>query len=152
MQYLLQRALLITCLSGSVSTSVLAQSDVIGVVKTAAPDAAIVSNGRSTPAVPGTPVMRKSILHTGAQGSLGVTFKDNTRISIGPDTEVSVDDYLYAPSKGDLQLGASISKGTLEYVSGVIAKLKPEAVSIKTPTGTIGVRGTKFVVKVEAAQ
>jgi hypothetical protein len=129
--------------------------DVIGYVKTAVPDAQIaVAASGTTPAtlvkaVPGTPVRRGNSLRTGAAGSMGVTFKDNTIISIGPDTEVSVDDYLYEPSKGDLKLGASIGKGTLQYVSGVIAKLKPEAVAIRTPTGTIGVRGTKFVVKVE---
>lgn len=143
----------------AVATSVLAQvgatTDVIGYVKTAVPDAQIVSTASATStastvtAVPGSPIRRGNLLKTGAAGSMGVTFKDNTIISIGPDTEVSVDDYLYEPSKGDLKLGASIGKGTMQYVSGVIAKLKPEAVAIKTPTGTIGVRGTKFVVKVE---
>jgi hypothetical protein len=129
--------------------------EIIGYVKTAVPDAQVVagmnagSAAASVKAVPGTPIRRGNSLRTGPAGSMGVTFKDNTIISIGPDTEVSVDDYLYEPSKGDLKLGASIGKGTMQYVSGVIAKLKPEAVAIKTPTGTIGVRGTKFVVKVE---
>ena len=80
---------------------------------------------------------------------MGVTFKDNSVMSFGPDTEVTVDEYLYAPAKGDLKFGASMSKGALNVVSGAIAKLKPEAVSLKTPTGTIGVRGTNFAVKIE---
>ena len=42
-----------------------------------------------------------------------------------------------------------MSKGTLNVVSGVIAKLKPESVSVKTPTGEIGVRGTTYLIKVE---
>ncbi|MND08583.1 hypothetical protein D3C83_313120 [compost metagenome] len=62
---------------------------------------------------------------------------------------MTVDEYLYAPGKGDLRLGTSMTKGSLQMVSGVIAKLKPDAVSVKTPTGTIGVRGTHFLVKVE---
>jgi hypothetical protein len=78
-----------------------------------------------------------------------VTFKDNTVMSFGPDTELTVDEYLYAPNKGNLKLGASLAKGTLAYLSGAIGKIKPDAVSVKTPTGTIGVRGTHFVVKVE---
>ena len=45
-----------------------------------------------------------------------------------------------------------MSKGSMNYISGVIAKLKPEAVSVKTPTGIIGIRGTQFVVKVEEAK
>ena len=49
----------------------------------------------------------------------------------------------------DLKFAASMSKGTLNVVSGVIAKLKPESVSVKTPTGEIGVRGTTYLIKVE---
>jgi hypothetical protein len=80
---------------------------------------------------------------------MGITLKDATVISLGPETEFSIDDYAYAPAKNKLKLGSRLTKGSLNYVSGVIAKLQPEAVKIKTPTGTIGVRGTKFVVKVK---
>ena len=80
---------------------------------------------------------------------MGVTFKDETVMSFGPDTELTVDEYLYTPSQGKLKLGSKLTKGSLNYVSGVIAKLQPDAVSVATPTGTIGVRGTQFVVKIE---
>lgn len=126
-----------------------AQEGVIGYVKTAEHEAFVVVAGNAVKAEPGTPVQRGALLKTGKRGSLGVMFQDNTRISIGPETELAIDDYLYAPGKEDLKLGATLTKGTLHYVSGVIAKLKPEAVSVKTPTGTIGVRGTRFVAKVE---
>ncbi|MDV7391826.1 FecR domain-containing protein, partial [Arthrospira platensis SPKY1] len=101
------------------------------------------------PAAAGTPVFQGSSLRTGASSSLGVTFRDNTVMSFGPDTELTVDEYLYQPSQGKLKLGSRISKGTLNYVSGAIARIQPEAVSINTPTGTIGVRGTQFLLKVE---
>jgi len=78
-----------------------------------------------------------------------VTFKDDTVMSFGADTELTVDEYLYAPGQGRLKLGSSLAKGSMNYVSGAIAKLQPDAVSVKTPTGTIGVRGTQFVVKVD---
>jgi len=123
--------------------------DVIGFVKTVQGDATVISGRSPINAAPGTPLYLGSTLKTGSTGSLGVTFRDNTVMSFGPDTEVTVDEYLYKPAKGDLKLAASIVKGTLHYISGVIAKLKPEAVSINTPTGIIGVRGTRFVVKAE---
>jgi hypothetical protein len=125
------------------------QPQAIGFVKTVNGDASVTSAGKTVKAVQGTPVFVNSVLRTGAKGGMGVTFKDNQMMSFGPDTELTVDEYLYAPAKGDLKFGASISKGTLNVVSGTIAKLKPEAVSLKTPTGTIGVRGTNYVVKVE---
>jgi hypothetical protein len=123
--------------------------DAIGYVKTVTGDATVTDGGKAVKAAAGTPVRLNSVLKTGAKGTMGVTFKDNSMMSFGPDTEVTVDEYLYAPAKGDLKFGASMSKGALNVVSGTIAKLKPEAVSLKTPTGTIGVRGTNFAVKVE---
>lgn len=95
------------------------------------------------------PVYLGSRLKTGPQGSVGVTFKDETVVSCGPDTDLTIDEYLYQPSQGNLALVTNLLRGSLNYVSGVIAKLKPDAVSVKTPTSTIGIRGTHFVAKVE---
>jgi hypothetical protein len=125
-----------------------AQEAPIGYVKTTEGEASVVASGKITKATPGTAIQLGHVLKTGKQGSMGVTFKDNTIMSLGPDTELTVDEYLYAPAKGDLKLGARIAKGTLNYTSGVIAKLKPEAIVLNTPTGNIGVRGTHFLVLV----
>lgn len=132
----------------SFSLSAFASSNTVGIVKTVKGDAMVISNGQQVQAKVGTPIASGDVLKTGSGASMGVTFKDNTVMSFGPDTELTVDEYIYAPSKGNLKLGATIKKGTLAYLSGAIAKLKPEAVSVRTPTGTIGVRGTHFVVKV----
>lgn len=123
--------------------------EAIGFVKTVTGDATVTDGGKSIKAVVGTPVRLKSVLKTSAKGTMGVTFKDNSIMSFGPDTELTVDEYLYAPSKGDLKFSASMLKGALNVVSGRIAKLRPDSVSLKTPTGTIGVRGTNFAVKIE---
>lgn len=132
----------------SFSLSAFAADNTVGIVKTVKGDAMVISNGQQVQAKVGTPIASGDVLKTGSGASMGVTFKDNTVMSFGPDTELTVDEYIYAPSKGNLKLGATIKKGTLAYLSGAIAKLKPEAVSVRTPTGTIGVRGTHFVVKV----
>ncbi len=126
-----------------------ADEPVVGYVKTVKGEAYVVKAGLATKAAVGTTISVGNVLKTGANAAMGVTFKDNTVMSFGPDTELTVDEYVYAPNKGNLKLGASLAKGTLAYLSGAIAKIKPDAVSVKTPTGTIGVRGTHFVVKVE---
>jgi len=123
--------------------------EAIGFVKTVSGDATVTDGGKPVKAQVGTAIKLGSVLKTGPKSSMGVTFKDNTVMSFGPDTELTVDEYLYAPGRGDLKFGASMAKGSLNAVSGVIAKLRPDAVSVKTPTGTIGVRGTHFAVKVE---
>lgn len=131
------------------SLPAIAEEPAIGYVKTVKGDAMVISGAQQTKATVGTPIAAGSKLKTGSSGSMGVTFKDNTVMSIGPNTELTVDEYLYSPNQGKLKLGATMAKGTLAYLSGAIAKIKPEAVTVKTPTGTIGVRGTHFVLKVE---
>ncbi len=126
------------------------QAETVGTVKTVTGEAWVITAGQRVKAQAGTSVQLGSQLKTAKAASLGVTFKDNTLMSFGPDTELTVDEYLYAPVQGQAKLGASLNKGSLNYLSGMIAKLKPEAVSVKTPTGTIGTRGTQFLVNVEA--
>lgn len=120
----------------------------VGYVKNVKGTATVTTDGQVVQAQPGTPLHQGSALKTDAQSSMGVMFKDNTMMSFGPNTVLTVDEYLYEPREGQLKLGARMGKGTLNYVSGVIAKLQPEAVTIKTPTGLIGVRGTQFLLKV----
>ena len=139
-------------LLAALSFAASAQTTGVGYVKTVTGDAWVTTAGQQVKAAPGTTVSVGSQLKTASSASMGVTFRDNTVMSFGPDTELTVDEYLYAPAQGRLQLTANLARGSLNYVSGVIAKLKPESVQVKTPTGIIGVRGTQFVVLVEDAQ
>lgn len=127
------------------------QAETVGTIKTVTGEAWVITTGQRVKAKVGTDVHLGSQLKTAKSSSMGVTFKDNTLMSFGPDTEMTVDEYLFAPAQGQLKLGTRLDKGSLNYVSGLIAKLKPEAVTVKTPTGTIGVRGTQFLVNVEEA-
>lgn len=120
-----------------------------GTVKTVSGQAFLDFNGQRAVAALGMPVYLGSRLVTLPGSTLGVTFRDETVVSIGPDTQLVIDQYLFAPRKGEIGLVASLARGTLNYVSGQIAKLKPDGVNINTPTGMIGVRGTQFVVRVD---
>jgi hypothetical protein len=123
--------------------------DIIGYIKTMTPHAFLVKASKKEPAAVGSPVYAGCVIKTDAQGSLGITLKDNTVLSFGPDTEFEITGFVYQPADDQLQLHMKLLKGTLQYISGVIAKLKPDAVKLNTPAGIIGVRGTRFVVKVE---
>lgn len=140
---------MLICAALLAATGAMADNAAIGYVKTVNGEASVTTGGKTVKAEVGTPVQVGSTLKTAAKASLGVTFKDETVMSFGPNTELTVDEYLYAPSQNKLKLGSKLSKGSLNYVSGVIAKLQPDAVSVSTPTGTIGVRGTQFVALVE---
>jgi hypothetical protein len=121
----------------------------IGFVKTVAGEASVTSAGKEVKAEVGTPLFEGSTLRTGATRSMGVTFKDETVMSFGPDTELTVDAYPCAPAQVKLKLGSKMTKGSVNYVSGVIAKLQSDAVTVAAPTGMIGVRGTQFLLMVE---
>ena len=123
--------------------------DIIGYVKSVDGTASLKSAEASVDAAVGNPVHLNDIILTGKDGAVGVTFKDDTRISIGPETEFTVDAFVYRPRKKQLSFVSRLSRGTLQFVSGTIAKLQPEKVAIKTPAGTIGVRGTRFLVRAE---
>ena len=121
----------------------------VGYVKTLSGVARIASPGQpERPAQVGSALSLGDTLHTGADGALGLTLKDDTRMSIGPDTTLTLDEFVFEPARGELKQSAKLGKGTLQFVSGQIARLRPDAVSVGTPTGTIGVRGTHFALKV----
>jgi hypothetical protein len=130
----------------------LAEEEAIGYVRKIERSAFVVRHGLRRTASIGYSVFMNDILTTGKTGAMGITFIDDTMISIGPDTEFVVDEFVYRPRENALSFGSKMMHGTLHFVSGTIAKLSPESVSVKTPVGTIGIRGTRFLVKIEENQ
>jgi hypothetical protein len=122
--------------------------ETIGVVRTASGDAAVTRVGETLPASPGLKVMVGDTLVTGRDGSLGVILRDNSSLSIGPESRLVLRSFLFSPAEGKFDLVARITGGTMAYLSGLIGKLSPESARFETPTATIGIRGTRFAVKV----
>lgn len=96
----------------------------------------------------GDPVFQNDLMQTGATGAVGIIFEDNTILSLGPKSRLAIDGYTFAPEQGKLSLLLRLLRGTASYLSGIIGKQAPEAVKFQTPDATIGIRGTKFLVKV----
>jgi hypothetical protein len=134
------------------STNVAVAADTIGYVKTVSGTASVVRGGVESKVAPGAPLYEDDTIKTGEDSSLGVTMKDGTTLSAGPETVILLDKYAYQPKQQQLGFVARVSQGTLDFVSGMLGKLAPESVAIETPTGTIGMRGTHFVVRVAPGQ
>jgi hypothetical protein len=98
---------------------------------------------------PGMPVQQSDKVVTGADGTVGITFSDNSLLSIGPDSHLAIDRYVFDSTTHAGQFDSTLSKGSLAVVSGKIVKQSPEAMKIHTPSSIMGVRGTEFVVKVD---
>ena len=121
----------------------------IGRIKSAAGEATVVSGEQRRAATVGQPVYMREILETGADGALGVVFADESRLTLGADTSLTIDEYVFVPEHGDGSFITRMTRGSLLYVSGLIAKLKPESSVVETPEATIGIRGTRFLVSLE---
>ncbi len=118
-----------------------------GRIKIASGAVFIVRAGATIPAQAGQPVFEADTLRTGADGRLGVTLKDDTRLSLGPSSEIRLDRFAYAPAEGRLGVVLNVVRGVAAYVSGRIAKLAPDAVRLETPAAIVGVRGTTVVIR-----
>jgi len=120
-----------------------------GRVKVASGSAFVVRDNKLIPAQAGQVVFEADALKTGADGRLGVTLKDDTRVSLGPSSEVRIEQFIYTPSDGRLGLVIKIARGMAAYVSGQIAKLSPDSIRLETPAAIVGVRGTSLAFHVE---
>jgi len=121
----------------------------IGKAKIVSGTVVVVRGGTKTPIKVGDPLNEHDILETAADGSLGVTFTDNTSFSIGPNSNVAIDTYFFDPKNLKGNMLAQIKKGTMMVRTGELTRQQPGSVKIKTPRTVLGVRGTTFVVSVD---
>ncbi len=126
-----------------------AENNVIGYVRTTSGETFLVRDAVRMAAHIGDVVQRADIVETGKTGTIGITFVDNTVFSAGPNSSITLEEYVFNSSSFEGNLLARMDKGTLSVVSGDIARTSPEAMKIKTPTAILGVRGTTFLIKVE---
>ena len=143
------RTLIIFLLLIFLSGTAVAATDSIGTVKTITGNVIVIRNAVQHSAVPGLKVRLNDQFKTGRDGAVGIIFVDDTVISLGPNTILVMDEYVFAPQKKKMSMVLRLIKGTASYLSGIIGKQSPETVKIKTPEATIGIRGTKFLVKVD---
>ncbi len=129
-----------------------AQDDVIGSIKNHQGDVAVVRAQQRLPAQVGMKLAKSDVLRTGADSSLGVILRDDSLLSLGPNSEVALVDFAFAPAEGTLAMVTRMVKGTAAFLSGQIARLAPQSVRFETPVATIGIRGTKFAVKIEESR
>jgi hypothetical protein len=106
-------------------------------------------DGNRLPAAVGMPIQQSDILITGADGTAGITFSDNSLLSTGPNSVLVVDRYAFDSTTHAGHFDASLKKGSLAVVSGKMVKQSPGAMRVRTPAAIMGVRGTDFVVQVD---
>jgi len=126
-----------------------ARADDVGQVKVAKGTVHVEREGKRLPAAVGMPIRQSDTLITGADGSAGVTFSDNSLLSTGPNSVLVVERYTFDTTTHAGAFDASLKKGTLAVVSGKMVKQSPGSMRVRTPAAIMGVRGTEFVVQVD---
>ncbi len=138
-------ALLILCFlfSGPVLAG-----DAVGTVKTLSGTALLKRQGQTLGLTVGMPIEAEDRVLTGANSSLGLILQDDTTVTLGPQSELLVSDYIFEPQQSRFSMVLKLLKGSFLYMSGVIGRLAPESIKLETPDSTIAVRGTRLLIKV----
>lgn len=121
----------------------------IGMIKSVTGDAFIIRGDNNIAAKIGTELYQSDMIKTGDNGSVGISFKDNSIMSAGPSSILSLEQFAFDSASMEGHFLADVKAGTLSVVSGDMVKHRPGSMEIKTPTAILGVRGTEFVVKVD---
>jgi hypothetical protein len=144
---------LLRCLLGAVTlwavSCAAGAAQSAGVVKTLSGQATITRESASLPVAPGQRLFAGDRISAGAGSYVGVTLHDDTRLAIGPGSELLIREFEFNPSSYAGGLAISFLRGTARVITGIIAKHAPERVNFNTPTMTIGIRGTDFIVDLE---
>jgi len=118
----------------------------IGQIKSVKGEVWVERSGARIAGTVGRRVETADVLRTGADGAVGMVMVYNSLLSIGPNSVLTLDRLDYDSTTQTGKFETSLHKGSLGVVSGRIAKQSPEAMSVRTPSAILGVRGTEFVV------
>jgi trimeric autotransporter adhesin len=141
-------------IAASTIASVLLGLAGLGIAQTVGVTGAVNPNASGTP--PGTTVRALGMgsdvvfnerIATEATGQADILFVDRSALTVGPNSDLVIDEFVYSPETGTGKLAASATKGVFRFVGGALSK-NPDSVSIKTPAAIVGVRGGVILLAV----
>ena len=133
--------------AGALATAAATRAEDIGRIKVSRGQVVVERAGAALPGAVGTRVQASDTIRTGDDGSVGITMDDDSLLSAGPNTVLVLDRYVFDPTTNQGRFDTALNKGTLAVISGRIAKQSPDAMTVRTPTAILGVRGTTFAVR-----
>lgn len=134
-------------IAAAMSTTAVAQD--IGRIKSVAGPASVLRGKAVLPATVGQVLQVADVLTTGREGRIGITFVDNSRFAVGPNSRVALSQFEFSDTTHKGKSLTTVDRGSLAVVSGQIAKENKDAMKVRTPTSLLAARGTRFVVEVK---
>ena len=144
--HVISYALTLAC--GCLAVADALADDAAGVVKTLKGSVQIERRAGNAGAAVGSEVYGSDRIVTGPQSSVGITLRDSTQLSAGANTILDLNKFAFNTTTHDGVLDATVKRGSLAVISGKLAHANPDAVRFSTPTTTLGVRGTQFIIEV----
>ncbi len=127
------------------------QAEPIGQVETVEGQGTIIrADGTSEVLEAGVPIYEGDTITTAEGAAVGIIFADKTTLSIGEDARMVIDEMVFDPATKEGSQLFSLMQGAFVIASGEIGKMNPDDVTVRTPTATIGIRGTKYGISVDA--
>lgn len=122
-------------------------ADEAGMVKTARGSVTVERQGAQLVAAPGLKVLASDRVRTGSNSAVGITLRDDTSLTAGANTVLTLDRYAFNPTTHEGAMQISLQKGSLAVISGKLPKASPDAVRFQTSSVTLGLRGTSFIIE-----
>ena len=122
-------------------------ADFIGVIGYAIGN---VENQNKEKLVHGSKIYFGDTIIVNKESNAQVILLDETVLTVGEDSEVIIDEFIYDPKSKSGKIVSNILSGTVKVMTGYISKNNPEDLEIKMPTGALGARGTEFVVMTDS--
>jgi hypothetical protein len=119
----------------------------IGVIGAAIGD---VKNQKNEKLTNGSKVFYGDTILVSERSNVQVLFLDQTVMTLGEESELTIDEFIYDPKTSDGKFVTSVNSGTVKIISGEISKKNPDNLEVNVTTGTIGARGTEFLVVAES--
>ena len=122
-------------------------SELIGVIGAAIGD---IKNQNNEKLVNGSKIFYGDTIISKEQSNAQILFLDQTAITVGENSELTIDEFIYDPESNDGSFVSSVKSGTVKFITGQISKKNPDNLEVKIPSGTLGARGTEFIVLSES--
>jgi hypothetical protein len=138
-------------LAALVSSAAVAE---IGRIKSSSGVASVQRGTEHLPAATGQELLAGDWLETGKDGRISLTFVDNTRFAVGPDSRIALSKFEYNPTTQKGSFVAKVERGTIAVVTGRITKTRCDdlpdqcGMEVETPDGDVDARGTRFIITV----
>jgi len=127
-----------------------AQTPGVGTVAQLQGTASVTRQGATQALNTGDAIASEDILETGPASKLLVTFTDGTALTLGPNADVVIDEFVYNPDGGRNNAALRVTAGAARFVAGALERVGgTEAIKVSTPVATIGIRGTDFFVEMD---